>query len=664
MTAALFHVQFGAVQPSRGDRLHKVAAYNAAARVQAPGGAVYDFRRKSAEHVGGCLMLPAGAPAWAADPAHLWFQAETAETRVDGQPARLVEFAIPREVPPARRLEFARAVVAPWVADEGVAAQIDLHCPPAADGGEQPHAHVILTRRALGPDGFAARKTNNAPWTHDKGRTMRAAVADRMNRWLADQGCQSRVDHRSHVGRGDLTPPEPDVGRRAIEAYKRDPDDADAFSRVLADRPKRRALRAATAEREAAETEIQHLEKELRHDPARRPDPGSHAFGDTDRDPGRARRHDQNPRPADPAVGRGRGRPDRQNPGDAGRGTGIAGDAPRQNRRPRLPASVELVGGPLRSGDGRVTEARLRLREADGRAARHRRAGARRAAEQAAFRVPRHPADDRLAAARRQLADTLPPSIAPGDAAERRRRRERHLAGLLREHYGTGWLPESVATNLLRVELDRTAGTATLHLRGGSRLVDHGDRLVLHGRPREAAVAELVTAVERHRWSSVTLTGAPAFRVAVAAALADRRPPVSVVGLDEANQQAVAAELARRAEKRHRVALDALRAAERDHLARLAGRQPTARDTATLEAVRDAQAAASRGDDAAVRAAAEGDIEGAVRAGAAWRRREEAPAARAVFAAVSEPATDGPQSPTPAYRPSWAQGPQAARLTR
>lgn len=641
--SALFHVQFGAVQPSRGDRLHKVAAYNSAARVQAPGGAAYDFTRKACEHVGGCLMLPAGAPAWAADAAHLWSQAEAAESRCDGQPARLVEFAIPREIRPEHRLDFARSVVAPWVADEGVAAQIDLHCPPAADGGEQPHAHVILTRRALGATGFASRKTDNRPWTHDKGRTMRAAVASRMNAWLEAHGYESRVDHRSRADCGDLVPPEPDVGRAAVEAWRNRPDEAVAFGDVLALRPRRRRLREAIAEREAAEAEIHHLEKEkLHHDSA---DPGRTADGDARRDQGRARGHGQNPRTADPARGRAAGRQDRQDHGGPVRGAGESGDAPRQNRRPRLSASVELAAGPRRPGDDRMAEARRRLREADGRAARQRRADARRVAEHAAFRGRPSPADDRLAGARRRLADTLPPSVSPGDGAARRRRRERHLAGLLREHYGTGWLPESVAANLARIELDRAAGTATLHLRGGGRLIDCGDRLVLHGRPREAAVAELMEAVNRHGWTSVTLAGDPAFRVAVAAALADRRPPVAVVGLDEADRQAVAAELARRAEERRRAALDALRAAERDHFARLAGRQPTARDTATLEAVRDAQAAASQGDDAAVRAAAEKDMDGAVRAGAAWRRRQAAPA-------VPEP-TAGPQELTLQYAPTW-----------
>jgi hypothetical protein len=114
---ALFHCQFGAVQPKRGDVLHKVAAYNSAGRVTASDGTLYDFSRKADEHVGGCIMLPDGAPAEYADPVALWAAAQDAETRIDGQPARLVEFTIPREVPADQRLEFTRAIVAPWVVE-------------------------------------------------------------------------------------------------------------------------------------------------------------------------------------------------------------------------------------------------------------------------------------------------------------------------------------------------------------------------------------------------------------------------------------------------------------------------------------------------------------------------------------------------------------------
>src|SRR5690606_26235166 len=145
---------------------------------------------------------------------------------------------IPRDVPEESRLDFARAVVAPWVA-EGAAAQIDIHCPKAADGQPQPHAHVILSRRALGPDGFADKKMSNTPWTANRGRDMRAAVADRMNQWLADHGLDVRVDHRSHRAHGDDTPAERNVSRAAVEVWKRRPDDSTAFADVLAARPVR-----------------------------------------------------------------------------------------------------------------------------------------------------------------------------------------------------------------------------------------------------------------------------------------------------------------------------------------------------------------------------------------------------------------------------------------
>lgn len=258
---ALFHCQFGAVQPKRGDVLHKVAAYNSAGRVTASDGTLYDFSRKADEHVGGCIMLPDGAPAEYADPVALWAAAQDAETRIDGQPARLVEFTIPREVPADQRLEFTRAIVAPWVV-EGAAAQIDIHCPPAADGGEQPHAHVILSRRALGPEGFAARKLANTPWTANKGRDMRGAVAERMNQWLADHGVNVRVDHRSHRERGDDTPTEGNVSRAAVETWKRRPDEATTYADTLAARPIRRQLRNARREQAAAKAEIVDLSRE------------------------------------------------------------------------------------------------------------------------------------------------------------------------------------------------------------------------------------------------------------------------------------------------------------------------------------------------------------------------------------------------------------------
>jgi hypothetical protein len=34
----------------------------------------------------------------------------------------------------------------------------NIHNPKAKDGGEQPHAHVMLTMREIGPDGFGLKR--------------------------------------------------------------------------------------------------------------------------------------------------------------------------------------------------------------------------------------------------------------------------------------------------------------------------------------------------------------------------------------------------------------------------------------------------------------------------------------------------------------------------
>ncbi|MFZ6762172.1 MobA/MobL family protein [Pseudoroseomonas sp. WGS1072] len=251
----LFHVQFGVVQRSGGQDARKVSAYQRCARVERRDGKPYDFRRKRAEHIGHAMLLPEGAPAWTADPAALWQAAEDAERRGDAQVARLVEIAIPRDVPADRRMDLVRAVVAPWVA-EGMVAQVDLHCPAASDGAEQPHAHVLLTLRRLDGAGFAAMKERawNQAFRTEDGRTMRGRVAAAMNAWLEANGVALRVDHRTHEARGILGPaPEANVGRAAWVAHRTAPESAAAgpVRKVLTSRPERTAAQREIAWQEA-----------------------------------------------------------------------------------------------------------------------------------------------------------------------------------------------------------------------------------------------------------------------------------------------------------------------------------------------------------------------------------------------------------------------------
>ena len=241
---ALFHAHFGVVQRAAGNHAVKVSAYQLCSRLQTTEGRRFNFTRKSAEHAGHAMLLPDGAPSWANDPGELWRRAEAAEKRGDAQTARLIEFAIPRSVPADRRLEFARSVLQPFV-DDGMTVQLDVHAPPggATDGGEQPHAHALITLRRFDGDKFAAKKERswNDQFTADKGRTMRGQIADRMNKWLAANDLADRVDHRSNRKRGLPPLREPDVPDWQFEKRRQTGQAPDALADLITQRRARRA---------------------------------------------------------------------------------------------------------------------------------------------------------------------------------------------------------------------------------------------------------------------------------------------------------------------------------------------------------------------------------------------------------------------------------------
>ncbi|WP_350356090.1 MobA/MobL family protein [Acidisoma cladoniae] len=188
----------------------KIAAYNAGTRLQ-HARKRFDFRHKK-ERIDGCVLLPEGAPDSLRDPGILWRAVEESERRHDAQLARQVLISIPRQCPPDLRLELLKAVASPWVS-MGMACQIDLHCPTASDGDEQPHGHLLLTMREVGPDGLLRVKNRawNAMFREENGRKMRSEIDARMNAYLTAAGLDIHVDNRSREAQGlpRELPPEP-----------------------------------------------------------------------------------------------------------------------------------------------------------------------------------------------------------------------------------------------------------------------------------------------------------------------------------------------------------------------------------------------------------------------------------------------------------------------
>lgn len=194
----------------------RAAAYRAGSTLTDPAGEVHDFTRKHGIVWNG-ILAPKGAPAWVYDRGQLWAAVEKAEKRKDAQLFREAELTIPRELSPAQRVSLVRSFVQEQFVSQGMIADIGIHCPRASDGGEQPHAHVMLSLRSIGPDGFGKknRDWNGAHFARKEGKPLavnaidggllkstREAWQDACNKALSDAGSTARVDHRSLKAQG------------------------------------------------------------------------------------------------------------------------------------------------------------------------------------------------------------------------------------------------------------------------------------------------------------------------------------------------------------------------------------------------------------------------------------------------------------------------------
>jgi hypothetical protein len=160
------------------------------------------------------ILLPVGAPAWAANRETLWNAVELRERRSDAVTARELVVALPRELTHAQREKLVRAFLLDHLVALGMAVDYAMHEPDAADGETQPHCHALLTMRPFVGDGFGlkARAWNARALLH----RLRAEWAKAANAALVEAGFPEAgaLDHRSHRARGLSVRPTIHEGRR------------------------------------------------------------------------------------------------------------------------------------------------------------------------------------------------------------------------------------------------------------------------------------------------------------------------------------------------------------------------------------------------------------------------------------------------------------------
>jgi hypothetical protein len=351
---AIYHLSAKPISRATGRSATGAAAYRSGESItDKRTGLEFDYSKKRGiDHTE--IMGPDNAPEWALDRAKLWNAVEHSEKRKDSQVAREVEVALPTELNPEQQRELVRGFARSQFVDAGMVADIAIHHAESSN----PHAHILLTMRDIGPNGFGQK---NRSW-NDKAllQNWREAWEVQTNQALERAGHSARIDHRTLAEQGidripqiHIGPHTPEMERRGIRTER--------GAEALAIETKNEALAALQSDLEATRNERNH---ETAASPQPRTDRGrvgtaGRELGDTGRPSAEQHRGD---RSSQHPAGAGMERPADQS-GQRGGGSG----QDRGGARPGVAASDGKPSADSRSGAAGTARPALDTGDSGGR---------------------------------------------------------------------------------------------------------------------------------------------------------------------------------------------------------------------------------------------------------------------------------------------------------
>jgi hypothetical protein len=252
---AQFRLEVQAIKRSEGRSAVAAAAYRSASRLKDDRlEMVFDYAAKGGVMASG-VMAPEDAPPAFLDRETLWNAAEAADRRSDSRTAREVLVSLPHELDDAQRHALLRAFVAEGLVAQGMIADYAIHQPDAHGDARNHHAHVMITTRHVGAEGFGFK---GRAWDNPEAvRGLRTLWADLQNQHLrAHLGPNApQVTHLSLAGQGTEREATVHLGPAASGMERRgETSDRGETNRKIADR---------NAEREATPGAIRDLEDRL-----------------------------------------------------------------------------------------------------------------------------------------------------------------------------------------------------------------------------------------------------------------------------------------------------------------------------------------------------------------------------------------------------------------
>ncbi len=210
---AIYHFSAKVVSRSKGQSSVASAAYRAGENLHDERiGKDFDYTRKqNILHTE--IVTPENAPDFTKDREQLWNAVEKAEKRKDAQIAREVEVALPRELTLEDNIKLTKKYVEENFTDKGMIADIAIHESINPEGEKNPHAHIMLTTRAIGEEGFSKKERD---WNNKELlKEWREKWADSTNDFLHLAGSVQRIDHRTLDEQGVDREPTIHLGQEA-----------------------------------------------------------------------------------------------------------------------------------------------------------------------------------------------------------------------------------------------------------------------------------------------------------------------------------------------------------------------------------------------------------------------------------------------------------------
>ena len=155
-TVAIYHCSIKIISRGKGRSAVACAAYRSGTKLtDLATGKIFDYSNKSGV-VFSEVLLPENAPTiFAVDRNILWDAVERKETHSAAQLAREVEVALPCEFTRQEQIDTVREYIMKNFVREGMCADWAMH----DKGDGNPHAHIMLTMRAIKPNGRWAEKS-------------------------------------------------------------------------------------------------------------------------------------------------------------------------------------------------------------------------------------------------------------------------------------------------------------------------------------------------------------------------------------------------------------------------------------------------------------------------------------------------------------------------